>query len=170
MKTVDNSSEARRLLVGRAVSALCFERDYVELHFDGPVLRALSNPFGLYGCHGWRFPAQGSLELMRSYIGKTVDDYEPVPDRLLAVDFGEHRFAIPLEHASRGDSAEQVRQVSGQAALRGWNGEAAVAVGDLLTGAGPRGPLTPRRHLRLRFRRLPGHRARVHVPQARNAS
>jgi hypothetical protein len=98
---VDDSSDPLRLLLGREASAVCFVRDYVELHFDGPVLRALSNLFGLYGCRGWRFPAQGSVELMRSFIGKTVDDYELFPDRLLAVDFGEHRFAIPLDQASR---------------------------------------------------------------------
>ncbi|KOU33547.1 hypothetical protein [Streptomyces sp. WM6378] len=101
METVDSSNDPLRLLVGREVSAVCFVRDYVELHFDGPVLRALSNPFGRYGCRGWRFPARGSLELMRYYIGKTVDDYELVPDRLLALDLGEHRFAIPLDHVSR---------------------------------------------------------------------
>jgi len=27
---------------------------------ERPVLRALSNPFGRYGCRGWRFPARGS--------------------------------------------------------------------------------------------------------------
>lgn len=101
MEIVDRSGDPLRLLIGQEVSAVCFVRDYVELHFDGPVLRALSDPFGMYGRHGWRFPAQGSLELMRCYIGKTVDGYELDPDRILAVDFGEHRFAIPLDQASR---------------------------------------------------------------------
>lgn len=89
------------MLVGPEVSAVCFVRDCVELHFDGPVVRALSNPFGLYGCRGWRFPARGSLELMRCYIGKTIDGFELDPQRILAVDSGEHRFAIPLGEASR---------------------------------------------------------------------
>lgn len=39
-----------RHLVGLEVSAVSFVRDYVELHFDGPVLRAVSDPFGRYGC------------------------------------------------------------------------------------------------------------------------
>ncbi|MCX5387297.1 hypothetical protein [Streptomyces sp. NBC_00083] len=101
METVDDSGDPLRLLMGREVSAVCFARGYVELHFDGPVLRALSDPFGRYGCQGWRFPGRGSPELMRYYIGKIVDDYQLIPDRLLAVDFGEHRFAIPLDHGSR---------------------------------------------------------------------
>jgi hypothetical protein len=38
---------------------------------------------------------------MRYYIGKTVDGFELIPDRLLALDFGEHRFVIPLDQDSR---------------------------------------------------------------------
>lgn len=88
-------------LVGLEVSAVCFVRDYVELHFDGLVLRALSDPFGLYGCRGWRFPQGNSPTVMRYYIGKTVDGYELVPGQLLALDFGEHRFAVSLDDGSR---------------------------------------------------------------------
>jgi hypothetical protein len=29
-------------LVGEEISGICFVRDYVELHFDGPVLRILT--------------------------------------------------------------------------------------------------------------------------------
>ena len=90
-----------RRLVGLKISAVCFVGDHVELGFDGPVLRALSYPFGLYGCHGWRFPEGNSPTFMRYFIGKTVDDVVLVPDRLLAVDSGEHRFAIPLDPESR---------------------------------------------------------------------
>lgn len=67
-------------------------RDHVELHFDGPVLRALSDPLGVYGGREWHFPAPGSLDLMRCYIGMTVDGYEEDPERILALHFGEHRF------------------------------------------------------------------------------
>jgi hypothetical protein len=88
-------------LLGLEVSAVCFVRDYVELHFNGPILRAVSNPFGRYGCWGWRFPEGNSPTVMRYYIGKTVDGFELVVDRFLALDFGEHRFAIPLDQDSR---------------------------------------------------------------------
>ncbi|WP_051367032.1 hypothetical protein [Hamadaea tsunoensis] len=92
---------ALRQLVGCEVSAVCFVRDYVELHFDGPVLRAVSDPFGRYGCWGWRFPEGNSATVMRNYISKTVDEVELVPDGFLALDFGEHRFAVPLDEGSR---------------------------------------------------------------------
>lgn len=101
MEIIDSPESARLLLIGQEVSAVCFVRDYVELHFGGPVLRALSDPVGVYGGHEWRFPAPGSLELMHGYIGKTVDGFELDPDRILALGFGEHRFAIPLDEASR---------------------------------------------------------------------
>ncbi|MFI6982959.1 hypothetical protein ACIBSV_30735 [Embleya sp. NPDC050154] len=101
MEIVNDPDDPCRLLMGQEVSAVSFVRDYVELHFDGPVLRALSDPFGSYGGREWRFPARGSLELLRCYIGKTVDGCELDPDRILAVNFGEHRFAIPLGPASR---------------------------------------------------------------------
>jgi hypothetical protein len=99
--TADDPSAPLQLLVGREVSAVCFVRDYVELHFDGPILRALTNPFGMYGCRGWRFPEGQSPVVMRYYIGTVIDGCELIPNRHLAVDSGEHRFAIPLDDDSR---------------------------------------------------------------------
>ncbi|TDU01646.1 hypothetical protein EDD99_0004 [Streptomyces sp. 846.5] len=90
-----------QILIGREISAVCFVRDYVELHFDGPVLRALANPYGMYGCQNWRFPEGHSTQLMLHYIAKTIDHCAAEPGRYLAVDSGEHRFAIPLDHHSR---------------------------------------------------------------------
>jgi hypothetical protein len=92
---------ARALLIGREVSAVCFVRDYVELHFDGPVLRALTDPFGLYGCSHWRFPDGDALARMRSYIGEVVDDLVIVPEQYAQLAFGEHSFTIPLDDTSR---------------------------------------------------------------------
>ncbi|MFC1439079.1 hypothetical protein ABUW04_12475 [Streptacidiphilus sp. N1-10] len=98
---IDDPALPLQMLVGREISAVCFVRDYVEMHFDGPVLRALADPFGMFGCQGWRFPEGSSPTIMRRYIGLTVDECLLVPDRLLTVDSGEHRFAIPLDEASR---------------------------------------------------------------------
>ncbi|MEV3982138.1 hypothetical protein [Nonomuraea sp. NPDC049758] len=93
--------EGLSLLVGREVSAVCFVRDHVELHFDGVILRALADPFGLYGCRGWRFPHGDAPVVLRHYIGHVIDGYEMMPARFLAVDSGEHRFAIPLGEDAR---------------------------------------------------------------------
>jgi hypothetical protein len=110
-------------LVGLQVNAVCFVRDYVELHFDGPVLRAVRDPFGRYGCQGWQFPKGNSPTVMRYYIGKTVDGFELIPDRLLALDFGEHRCAVPLNHDARtGPEAAQllIPNADGTAIRRMW--------------------------------------------------
>ncbi|WP_158717917.1 hypothetical protein [Streptomyces sp. NRRL F-2664] len=97
---VNNPHDGLQSLVGMEVSAVSFVRDYVELHFDGPVLRALSNPTGVYGGREWRFPAPGSLDLMHRYIGKTVDGCQEDSGRALALHFGDHLFVIPLDDGS----------------------------------------------------------------------
>jgi hypothetical protein len=100
MDITGDSDSGLQHLMGLEVSAVSFVRDYVELHFDGPVLRALSDPLGVYGGVAWHFPAPGSLDLMRCYISKTVDGYEEDPERILALHFAEHRFVIPLDDGS----------------------------------------------------------------------
>ncbi|MBL1081806.1 hypothetical protein JK359_07390 [Streptomyces actinomycinicus] len=122
MNIAHDSEDPLQLLMGLEVSAVSFVRDYVELHFDGPVLRALSDPLGVYGGRAWRFPAPGSLEFMRCYIGKTVDGHELVPNRTLALHFEEHRFVVPLDSASSGgpESAHLVGvDESGRTSVRG---------------------------------------------------
>jgi hypothetical protein len=118
----NDSDRPLQLLMGLEVSAVSFVRDYVELHFDGPVLRSLSDPLGVYGGRRWQFPTPGSLELMRCYIGKTVDGYELDPDRILALHFGENRFVIPLDSDTSGgpESAHMVgTDESGRPSVRG---------------------------------------------------
>ncbi|MEU6213427.1 hypothetical protein ABZ891_26435 [Streptomyces sp. NPDC047023] len=100
MNLPGNSAGGLQQLMGLEVSAVSFVRDFVELHFDGPILRALSDPSGVYGGTAWQFPVPGSLDLMRCYIGETVDGCEEDPERLLALHFGEHRFVIPLDDGS----------------------------------------------------------------------
>jgi hypothetical protein len=48
--------EIANLLVGLEMRAVCVVRDYVELHFNGPIVRALSNPRGRLGECSWQFP------------------------------------------------------------------------------------------------------------------
>jgi hypothetical protein len=110
-----------RLLVGLKIRAVGVVREQVEVHFDGPVLRALSHPFGRFGCWAWRFLEGNAATVLRYYVGLTVDDVALVADRLLAVDSGEHRFAVPLDHDSRrGPAAAQLLvPASGDAASGG---------------------------------------------------
>jgi hypothetical protein len=122
-ETVERDGAGLRQLVGLQVSAVCFVRDYVELHLDGLALRAVSDPFGRYGCQGWRFLGGNSPTVMGYYIRKTVDGFELTLDRLLALDFGEHRFAISLDPDSRtGPEAAHllIPDADGAASRRMW--------------------------------------------------
>jgi hypothetical protein len=102
---------ARELLIGREVSAVCFVRDYGELHFDGPIVRAVSNPFGSWMAHhrGWRYPEGDSATVMLGFIGRVVDDFTFVPGEYAQLAFGEDAFTIPLtDDARRGPEALHV--------------------------------------------------------------
>ncbi len=59
-------------LVGEEISAVCFVRDYVEFHFDGPILRSLSNPSVLVHGVEHRFPEPGWRDALCCIIGSTV--------------------------------------------------------------------------------------------------
>jgi hypothetical protein len=68
------SKDIRELsdLVGEEISAVCFVRDYVEFHFDGPIVRSLSNPSVLIHGTKYRFPEPGSRDAMCHVIGSAV--------------------------------------------------------------------------------------------------
>lgn len=90
------------VLVGREISAICFVRDYVEVHFDGPILRCLTDPSGRWGEWGWRFPEGDSMQAMRLYIGLEVTGVELREEEWIALDTtGGHRFIVPLDDESR---------------------------------------------------------------------
>ena len=59
-------------LVGEEISAVCFVRDYVEFHFDGPIVRSLSNPSVFVHGMQHRFPESGSRDALCRVIGSTI--------------------------------------------------------------------------------------------------
>lgn len=59
-------------IVGEPLSGVAFVQDYVEFHFDGKILRALSNPLLASGGGSWAFPEQGSRDALCSMIGRVV--------------------------------------------------------------------------------------------------
>lgn len=69
-------------LAGCELSAVCFVRNYVEFHFDGPVLRCLAPP--VVRSQGWtfEFPEEGSRDVLCGLIGQTVEQAEDASDRL----------------------------------------------------------------------------------------
>lgn len=89
-------------LVGEELNAVCFVMDYVEFHFNGPLLRALSNPVLEKGKERHAFPAPGSRDALCSLIGATVVEVD-VRDEV-AIEIGlssGHVLRIPLDQSAR---------------------------------------------------------------------
>jgi hypothetical protein len=59
-------------LIGQPMSAVSFVHDYVEFHFDGRVLRALTAPLIAFGERSASFPEPGSRDALCSVIGRNV--------------------------------------------------------------------------------------------------
>ncbi len=64
-----------------------FVRDYVELRIDYSIVRALTEPTGSIGGIRWRGDEAGSADLLRQYIGLTVEAAEVVEDDRISIRF-----------------------------------------------------------------------------------
>jgi hypothetical protein len=88
-------------LVGEELNAVSFVMDYVEFHFNGPVLRALTNPTVRIDSHETRFPGPGSRDALCALIGRDVVALEHVSGERIELTFsGSARLRIPLDQAS----------------------------------------------------------------------
>ena len=63
-------------LIGRVISAVAFVRDYVEFHFDGPILRSRADPQVAVGEAVYCFPKPGSRDALCLVIGATVQSLD----------------------------------------------------------------------------------------------
>lgn len=98
---VEESHSLERL-VGEEVNGVCFIMDYVELHFNGPILRALTAPVIRTEQGQWLFPASGSRDALCGLVGKTVASVvaQDAISLRCAFESGES-LTIPLDEASR---------------------------------------------------------------------
>lgn len=87
-------------LVGEELSAVSFVRDYVEFHFDGPLIRALNNPLANVGGKAVLFPEAGSRDALCSFVGKTVTRVKFKEHVELSLAFDNGQITIPLDDAS----------------------------------------------------------------------
>jgi hypothetical protein len=82
-------------LVGEQIGSVCFVRDYVELHFNGPILRSLASPVVESGSGRWQFPELGSRDALCALIGLTVEAADDAADAL-SLDLSDgSRFVVP---------------------------------------------------------------------------
>ena len=59
-------------LEGEELNIVSFVMDYVELHFNGPLIRALTNPIIETEKGKYHFPESGSRDALCAFIGKKV--------------------------------------------------------------------------------------------------
>ena len=88
-------------LKGEELNAVSFVMDYVEFHFNGPVIRALTNPKIETETKQYQFPKQGSRDALCSFIGKAIQSViieEGVS--LTLVFLKNERILIPLDDDS----------------------------------------------------------------------
>ena len=87
-------------LKGEQLSAVSFVMDYVELHFDGPVVRAISHPI-VTGPDGTVvFPQEGSRDALCELIGHEVRRVELQDGTELRLAFhGDVAIVVPLDAA-----------------------------------------------------------------------
>jgi len=89
-------------LVGEELNGVCFVMDYVEFHFNGPVLRALGRVKVRTRLGEAAFPGPGSCEALCELIGAVVREVQIKEDAEIFLSFidGEE-LRISLAEADR---------------------------------------------------------------------
>jgi hypothetical protein len=89
-------------LVGEVLNAVSFVMDYVEFHFNGPVLRSFTNPVVEVNDSRTIFPEAGAQDALCSLIGAEVAGVEVKDDSFIRLAFTDgRRLTFPLNDASR---------------------------------------------------------------------
>lgn len=84
-------------LEGEVLNAVCFVMDYVEFHFNGPILRALVSPVITASGKEMIFPEPGSRDALCTLIGAEVLHVEVVEEDAIRLLLSEDRMLmIPL--------------------------------------------------------------------------
>ena len=89
-------------LVGEQISAVCFVMDYVEIHFNGMILRCVADPLVWVDGRDFMFPGEGSRDALCSLINNEVSRIELVEGShcKLGTDRG-HLLTVPLDENSK---------------------------------------------------------------------
>jgi hypothetical protein len=94
-------------LVGAELGGVCFVRNYVEFHFDGPILRSLAPPVIFIGARRWEFPHEGSRDAICQLIGRAVEGAADEPDHLVIRFADEASVEIPKASGGAGPEIAQ---------------------------------------------------------------
>ncbi len=89
-------------IINESLSAVCFVMDYVEFHFDGKIVRSLTNPILKVSNENFEFPDSGSRDRFCSLIGQTVIDITlKEEDRIELIFNTGNKLIIPLLESKR---------------------------------------------------------------------
>jgi hypothetical protein len=84
------------------MSGVAFVQDYVELHFDGRILRALTKPSIAGGQGQFTFPDPGSRDALCELIGRSVVNIVVREGDFIEVRFdGTASVRVPLSKDAR---------------------------------------------------------------------
>jgi len=85
-------------LEGEELNIVSFVMDYVELHFNGPIVRALTDPIVKTTKGEYQFPKSGSRDALCKFIGKKVESIILRDNVSLTLIFFENeKIIIPLD-------------------------------------------------------------------------
>jgi len=88
-------------LVGEELHTVAFVMDYVEFHFNGSRVRALTNPIVRALKSELQFPSPGSRDALCSLIGQEVRDAVLRENHSLTLSFASSaKLIIPLDPGS----------------------------------------------------------------------
>jgi hypothetical protein len=91
-----------REIIGQPMSAVSFVHDYVEFHFDGKILRALTRPSTHIRGQATIFPQFGSRDALCSLIGKSVINVIVREGESIEIRFdGSEAINVPLSAPAR---------------------------------------------------------------------
>ena len=63
-------------LVGQELDTVSFVSDYVELRIGYSIVRLLTDPSGSIGGEAWQLTQHAGADILRQYIGRTVEAVE----------------------------------------------------------------------------------------------
>lgn len=94
-------------LVGEEVSSVAFVRDYVEIHFDGPILRLLQTVTVRANDRSVVWPDAGSRDMLCELIGRTVRSIAS-SDTSISIAFPDGFEVVTVQAADQGEFAHFV--------------------------------------------------------------
>jgi hypothetical protein len=106
--------ESMKVINGEPVSAISFVMDYVEVHFNGPVLRCIANPTVVSPGEDTTFPEPGSRDRLCELIDRSLERVRCASGPTVVLDFSEGwelRIPFSADAAFAGESLHFVPEL-----------------------------------------------------------